>query len=406
MVKNIWNWLKEISNFLLLIVLLAGTFSYAMFQGGFVSWFLFYSFLPFGLYSVLVMLYPLDDFTVTRKIKSQDLKAGSHVTINISLKRKFPIPLFYLVMEDQVSTSIFSTKERTQVKKMIHPWFRKSIELEYEIENLPRGEHIFSGLELKTGDFLGLFQKTRSLEEKDSLLVYPSFIEMKYQPMNVRFDQGVASTEVKIQRDSTMVNGLREYQSGDRVSWIHWKSFARTNDLMTKEFEERKSHDVCVILDRTPSILFEDMVTFAASLARAVLKRGDQVGFISSGRTKQQLPVRSGENHQQQIFYQLAKVQGDSQETIEQVLEKEVSSFQQLASCLVITSKLTSPLVHQLHDFTKNNHAVAIFLVKGSNDKITVEEQRLKALASSKGIWIKECHTGHFSNVFSEVKRA
>ena len=40
-------------------ILLIATFVFAMFQGGFVSWFLFYTFLPFALYSFVLFFYPL-----------------------------------------------------------------------------------------------------------------------------------------------------------------------------------------------------------------------------------------------------------------------------------------------------------------------------------------------------------
>lgn len=406
MMKKIWNRLQELSKTLLLVILLAGAFSFAMFQGGFVSWFLFYSFLPFALYSLLVMAYPLSDFNVSREIKSDELKAGSQVTVTIHLQRKYPIPLFYLVIEDQVSNSIFSSTKISQVKKMINPWFRRTITLEYEIEDLPRGEHFFTGTELKTGDFLGLIQKARKLEEQDSMLVYPSFVPMNYQPLNVRFDQGAASAEVNIQRDSTIASGLREYQSGDRVSWIHWKSFARTNNLMTKEFEEKKSHDVCIVLDRTPSLLFEEMVTFTASLTRAVLKKGSQAGFVSSGETVQRIPVKSGEHHQRQIDFQLAKVQPDSSEPFEEFIKREGAYLSHSAALLVVTSTLTREVIEQLYEHSKGNGTVAVLLIKGAIAAVNSEEQQLKAFATSKGLWVKECHPGHFANVFSEVRQA
>lgn len=46
---------KLVSIFLLAIIL----FCYSMFQGGFVSWFLFYAYVPILLYVLLVLAYPL-----------------------------------------------------------------------------------------------------------------------------------------------------------------------------------------------------------------------------------------------------------------------------------------------------------------------------------------------------------
>ncbi|TFD93566.1 DUF58 domain-containing protein [Jeotgalibacillus sp. R-1-5s-1] len=404
--KAIWTFLQEFGKVLLLLVLLAGTFSYAMFQGGFVSWFLFYSFLPFGLYSLILMLYPLGDFKVVRRIKSKELKAGSYVTVQIQLTRKVPVPLFYMIVQEHVSTDVFSTQEIGQVKKMVNPWFRRKLILEYDIPDLPRGEHTFRSVELKTGDFLGIIQKSRHLVCEETILVYPAHININYQPIQARFDQGVSSSNVKFQQDTTMATGVRDYQTGDRVSWIHWKSFARTNDLKTKEFEERKSHDVSVVLDRTPTPAFEDMVVLASSIARGVMKKGAQVGYFSQGSTVQQAPVRSGEAHQKQVNYYLAKVQGDHTGAFADVLKENATSLIRASALMIVTSRLSREMVDQVSAISKNGQAAVIFLVRHPAVTLNADDQQLKGLAASKGIIVKELNKRQFSSVFKEVKHA
>ena len=54
-------------------ILLIATFMFAMFQGGFVSWFLFYTFLPFVLYSFVLFFYPLSSFDVERKLIKKNI---------------------------------------------------------------------------------------------------------------------------------------------------------------------------------------------------------------------------------------------------------------------------------------------------------------------------------------------
>ena len=66
--KRFLQKLNRIWKLILLFLLIAMVFSYAMFQGGFVSWFLFYSFLPFALYGLFVAAYPIRDWQVKRKI--------------------------------------------------------------------------------------------------------------------------------------------------------------------------------------------------------------------------------------------------------------------------------------------------------------------------------------------------
>ena len=92
--------LEKWSKLIMLVFLLALTFSYAMFQGGFVSWFLFYSFLPFGVYALVILLYPLNDFHVERIAGDRALRAGDSLEMRILLKRQYPVPILYISVEE------------------------------------------------------------------------------------------------------------------------------------------------------------------------------------------------------------------------------------------------------------------------------------------------------------------
>ncbi|WP_335872523.1 DUF58 domain-containing protein [Bacillus sp. 2205SS5-2] len=400
------QWVKVVGKILLLLLLLGVTFSYAMFQGGFVSWFLFYSFLPFSFYALLLFFYPLAEMEVERNLKTKALKAGDSLTITITIRRRFPFPLFYLLVEDLVTPTIFRYSPYDVAKSIVYPGFQREIQLEYTVDQLPRGEHVFSGIRIGTGDIFGLFTKERLILLDEEVLVYPSYVEVIYRPLENQFDQGLASSNIKIQKDTTMATGIREYQSGDRFSWIHWKSFARTNTLKTKEFEERQSHDVLVLLDRTPAPAFDDLVTFTASVIRAVLKKGAQTGLLSFGENYYSSPIRDGQEQMQQLFYHLAKVQDDSPSSLAKILEGAGINYQQSATMLMVTSTLAKETIYALQHYAKNNPSVVIFLVKKKDEKLSLNEQSMQALAASRGIVVKVCREGQFQSAFSEVKRA
>jgi uncharacterized protein (DUF58 family) len=404
--KTKFQVVKKIGKLLLLLLLMVITFIYAMFQGGFVSWFLFYSFLPFALYSLFVFIYPLSDFYVERRFESAEYKAGDELKVTLTLRRKVPFPLFYMVLEDVVTDSLFQQSSFHKAKSMIYPGFRSEIKLSYYIDELPRGEHIYSAVRLKTGDFFGVFEKDAVIECKDQLLVYPSFVDVQYRPLENRYDQGMTSSNVKIQKDTKMATGVRSYQPGDRFSWIHWKSFARTNELMTKEFEERQSHDVLIVLDREYSSAFEPMVTFTASVIRSIIKKGAQVGLVSIGREHQSFAIRGGEEHQGQLYYHLAKVQPDSQFALGKILQGEGLNYSQSAAVLFITASVSKKMIMSVNNYTKRNSSVVIFLIKSKGETYTSEEKSLKAYAASRGIWLRVCYEGEFSSAFAEVKRA
>ncbi|MGV3465502.1 MAG: DUF58 domain-containing protein [Heyndrickxia sp.] len=392
---NMKTWMKIV----LLFITLGIVFSYAMFQGGFVSWFLFYSFTPFALYALLVAFYPMSDFQVERTFNGDSYSVGDKLEITISLERKFPFPLFFLVIRNDTS---FTEKAEELI---LYPWFKRRISVVYTVENLQRGEHIFSDITIKSGDFLGLILKDRIIPDSKTILVYPSYIDMVYRSIESRYEQGASASQIRLQNDSTMVTGVRQYQPGDRFTWIDWKSTAKKNEMQTKEFEERQSHDISVILDRTPSKSFESMVKFSASLIRTIIRHGGQIGIYSVGKEHSIFPIRGGDEHQHQLFYHLAKVKADSNIPVYTILDGDKAFYQQAAAIMIVTSTLSQPLIDSSHKFTKKTGSVVIFVIKENGERITQEENALHDQALRNGTYVRFLYDDGFRSALLGVKQ-
>jgi uncharacterized protein (DUF58 family) len=390
---------------LLLILLGVITFSYAMFQGGFVSWFLFFSFSPFAVLSLAISLYPLKDIKVERILTKTDYHAGESLKVHMKLKRNIRFPLFYLVVEDRLSDELKHSFQLKKAKIILIPGFRKEFSFEYEVGKLPRGEHLFREVRLKTGDLLGLIEKDLSIPILNQIIVYPAYTEMVYRPFENHFDQGMTASRERVQRDMSVAIGVREYQPGDRFSWINWKATAKRNDIMTKEFEQRQSHDVLVVLDGQENPRFELIVSFTASVIRAILRKGAQVGLISYGTERTSFSIRGGEGQQHQLFYHLAKIEGKSTITLDRALELDGFLTQQNASVLVVTANLTKPLLEKASFLSTRKGTFVIFLVKEATESLSSEEISLKAEANARGVRVVLVHEGRFANAFSEVTR-
>lgn len=404
--KRSLNVLKGVWKLVVLFFLIILTFSYAMFQGGFVSWFLFYSFLPFALYALLLVFYPFQRFGAARFLSKHEFNAGEQLKVSIELERHVHFPLFFLVVEDCLDEKLTQLGMVNKSKTLMFPGFQKKLAYEYSIESLPRGEHILPAIRLKTGDPLGLIEKEIVLDIEDRVIVYPSYEELIYKPFENHYDQGMTASRERVQRDTSMAIGIREYQPGDRFSWINWKATARRNDIMTKEFEQRQSHDVYIMMDCTPHRSFEAIVSFSASIVRAILRKGAQVGFLSSSADRAEFPIRGGETQQQQLFYHLAKVKDESAVTFDRVLETEKFLAQQNFNLLLVTGELTKALIEKAGYFSSRKGIVTIFLIKGKHDSSREQELALKAEASARGIRIVLIHDGNFSDAFSEVRKA
>src|SRR5690625_1931142 len=106
------RFVRLIGSFFFIITLFILLYAYAMFQGGFVSWFLFFSFLPIGFYQIILMLYPLQRWEIKRTLSHHTLRAGDSIKVSIKMKRKIPFPLFYCIVEEVVQIGRASCRER------------------------------------------------------------------------------------------------------------------------------------------------------------------------------------------------------------------------------------------------------------------------------------------------------
>lgn len=393
--------LKSMFSTLILLVLLGLAFAYAMFQGGFVSWFLFYSFLPFAIYAILLLAYPLQEFKVTRVISPQKLNAGDRLSVSIELKRKLPIPLLFLIIEDIIPKE-FNTQKSKQI---IFLGFKRKYIFNYHEEQVQRGEHTFEAIRLKTADALGLIEKERYFDCQNTILVYPKIVAMDYKPFESQFEQGGTVSALQFQKNTSLVSGVRQYQPGDRFAWIDWKATARTNDMMSKEFEKRQSNDLLIILDRSPTNNFELMVTFIASTVRNILKQGGQVGLLTVGEERTFIPINGGEQQLHTLLHFLASVDVIKDLHLHQPFSEEVTFLQQSANVLFITSCLKRELIEKFCLSTRRKGALSIYLIKKDGEFVTVEEERVNASANSNGINIAVIYESRFRTAFSEVKR-
>ncbi|RFB11024.1 DUF58 domain-containing protein [Bacillus sp. HNG] len=404
--RKLFRKLKETGKLVNIFLLIVTTFVYAMFQGGFVSWFLFYSFIPFGLYSFALSIYSLKDFKLVRQINQTEYVAGEKFEATIVINRKIPFPLMYLIIEELLPPQLKKFEQSKQSKVILFPWFKRELTFKYEFDSILRGEHVLEGIRIKTGDLFGLIEKETIAPVRDQFLVYPQYVDLVYRQLESRFEQGMTSSHVRLQRDTAIAVGVREYAPGDRFSWIDWKASARRNNIMTKEFEQQQSHDVVLFMDRTNSNHFEQIVTFTASLTKAILRKGAQVSFISIGEDQAVFPLKDGESQQQVIYYHLAKVKDDSPIPFSQIVESEIKKIYQPVTFMLVTSELSEDTIHLVGRFSMRNADLQIFVIREKGTQLTHDEVRVLGAIRKHNIFAKVVYEGHFADTFHEVRKS
>ncbi|MFY0520776.1 DUF58 domain-containing protein [Lysinibacillus sp. UGB7] len=346
-----WRALFEKSkHFLLVSLLMLITFCYAMFQGGFVSWFVFFTVSPFLLYAFIFLLVREEIVGIERKIEPSHVESGQSVKVTISLERKTRFPFVYMMMEELVnSESLVQSKVLgTNVIKFVG--FAKKFTWNYTLESLPRGEHRYLGATIVFSDFFGWAKKRRVIEREQIVLVYPKVREMVYAALQTKLDIGTMMSPYSVVKDTSMAVGLREYVPGDRFSWIHWKSFAKTQTLQSKEFEDRQSQELLLVLHMEASPLFEDKVELAASMLQTIVRGRGDISFVSTGPKTKVFPFIQSEKQLDQVMRHLAAIKPIKNAEFQL---RNQQSFKQGASLLFVTNEISDDLLHSLANAVK-----------------------------------------------------
>lgn len=157
------------------------------------------------------------------------------------------------------------------------------------------------------GDPLGLFERAHRRDEPVDLFVHPRTVLFDGQSLGYLRDlEGLPAADLS--RDDVSFHALLEYQPGDDLRHVHWRSTARTGTMMVRQYEEtRRSHFV-IGLSRSLAEYatdddFELAISAAGSIGLRALRDSQRVDMRVQGR---ELPSGTGK----QLLDSLSAVEG------------------------------------------------------------------------------------------------
>jgi uncharacterized protein (DUF58 family) len=143
----------------------------------------------------------------------------------------------------------------------------------YVLSAVPRGRYRFEAVRAVFEDPFGLAGAETNLGNESTLLVYPRLVDL-----DRIFSQsgGTAQVggQVLLRRTAGFdLHSVREYQQGESLRKVHWRTTARRGTLMVKELEDMPHDEVAVVLDADARSVvgesFDVQVRAAGSILRA-----------------------------------------------------------------------------------------------------------------------------------------
>lgn len=380
---------------ILLILLEFIIFSYAMFQGGFVSWFVFYSLTPFIFYSLLLSFAPIKIDEVHREITPSKLHRGDSAKMSVSFRNKTWIPLIFMTVQE-IGMESKTSKFQANFNQLYFVGWKRKFLWSYEMDDLKRGKLEFHGFQFTFTDFFGWTIRTKIIEENRSVIIRPRLSTIKYKPLQMQYEHGGVVAQFSMVKDTSLVTGIRSYQPGDKYSWIHWKSFAKNETLRTKEFEDRQTQDIFLAIDQSSAKNFEDAVDLTASILQSVIKNHGDISFLSIGEKREIFPKLKSQSHLERVVKHLAVIEPNSKQSINATLANEMGLLNS-ATLVLVTGELSEELKEFFVNSANFARGIVCFVVADKNEKVA--EKRF-SIANVKIINISK---EQFENAFTEV---
>ncbi len=235
-----------------------------------------------------------------------------------------------------------------------------------------RGLYKIGPIEIIFQDFLGFFRLVKKLPLVSHLLVYPKVFNIKYFPELVQGSREWFGLEtVRTSGESLEFYGIREYQRGDGLKRIHWKSTARLGNLTVRQYEKSITSEATIILDlkRGHNIGYEKDTTLeyavkiAASISRyLLLEHQSLVQIIGYGKDFVISPFNKGDFGYFSIMEYLAQVNSDGDTDMAGVLAEASYAIGQNSTLITFLLDKDDAAFEALSQFKAKGIEVILFV--------------------------------------------
>lgn len=372
----------------------------------------FASYAVFGLAAVSRLLSSAwtRQLAAKRTATESALEIGEKVQVTVTVRNSGAFRIPWLLLEESVPFSDGNAPpERLKVKgprlALIRLARGDSKTLQYEVEFQRRGYYQFGPLLAETGDLFGLQRVYCLLTEPHFVIVFPKVLPLESYDIESRRPIGEIRLAHRLFEDPTRVSGVRAFEHGDPINRIHWRASARTGVLQSRTFESSSVAGATILLDfhqlsfpgERRVYASELAISLAATVAQAVFRTGQQIGFVSNGRDAvdrmkfqgwdlafrtrefarrglgaQQDPrrlspvvveARRDANQFQQILETLARLELTEEYAFSEMLTDAAPRLPRSATVLAIVSQFTAETAAALGSIRRRGYSVVALVV-------------------------------------------
>jgi len=275
-----------------------------------------------------------------------------------------------------------------------------------------RGRFRLGPLSLTTGDPFGLFQVTRQVPQTTHIVVYPMTFDLPDFTLPLGPMPGGDALRRRTHYVTANAAGVRDYAPGDSFNRIHWRSTARRDRLIVKEFELDPLSDIWLFLDgneavqagqdnRTspestaplwvgsratvnlPASTEEYSVSVAATLAQYFVRHDRTIGLLTYGREREVVQPDRGERQLTKMMETLAVFRATGRVHLADALSIESQQLPRWSTLIIITSASDTEWVLAAQSLRRHGLRVVAVVVDAASFGGYTQAGVLEALLSA-----------------------
>lgn len=296
-----------------------------------------------------------------RQTRARRAQVGRPMEERFAVRNSSSLPKLWIEVRDE---SDLPGHQASQVVNSLPPYQERAWTIRTICQQ--RGRYTLGPITLYSGDPLGLFKMNRALSPTSNIVVYPPTVDIPHFPLPTGLLPGGDALRRRTHYITTNAAGVRDYVPGDSFNRIHWRSTARRDRLIVKEFELDPLSDVWIFLDmdqsahaklpheeegpenhapfwirpkvyKLPASTEEYSVAVAASLAQHFLRLDRALGIVSYGQRREVIQADRGERQLTKILETLAVIRAEGQVPLPEVIRAEAQQLPRGTSVIIIT---------------------------------------------------------------------
>lgn len=265
-------------------------------------------------------------------------------------------------------------------------------EVEKGMEILPikRGYLTLTKISIARPDPFGLFKAFKDFTIHETILVLPRLYPMptlnlpegaKYQPGGMKLATSVGESEEFV--------SLRDYQFGDSLRRIHWRSWAKVGKPVVKEYQDEYFVRHAIALDTFTNTdyceKFEEAVSVTSSIALSYKTQDAILDLMFVGPQIYCFTTGRGLSQTEKILQILATVQTCTDKSFEVLKNSIMERVTLLSSCICVFIEWDDERRNLINKLVKHNIPLKVFLITDPNADKKIEKLETQQLGISPG---------------------